>query len=249
MSALATSVPTVTLRLSAAGWAAVGFVLLYLVSVGTATGQQLDEAAMQWTAASITRDGWAEALLTGVSAGSVLLVGGTLAVMTALARGLWPAVLGALSGAVVLLIAEVLKLTLARPEFTVESLANSFPSGHVAAVTGLAVALLLAAPTGRWRRAAMLGVAPAVGLTGLATVALEWHRPSDVLGSLLLGVVVGATAARWEPRPQGAPIWTVHRLARPATPTREAVALPSMRSRHTAASHTALSRPDEPCTH
>jgi len=65
MSALATtSVPTFALRLSAAGWAATGFVLLYLLSVGTAWGQRLDEAAMRWTAASVTQDGWAEALLT-----------------------------------------------------------------------------------------------------------------------------------------------------------------------------------------
>lgn len=207
MSALATtSVPSFTLRLSAAGWAAVGFVLLYLVGVGTAAGQQLDEAAMQWTAASITQDGWAEALLALVSAGSVLLVGGALAIMTALARGLRSAALGALSGAEVLLGAEALKLTLARPEFTVQSLANSFPSGHVAAVMGLTVALLLAAPAGLWRWAALLGVAPVVACTGLATVALKWHRPSDVLGSVLLGVVVGVTAARWERRLQGEPI-------------------------------------------
>jgi membrane-associated phospholipid phosphatase len=196
MSVLAaTSVATSTLHISAAGWAAAGFVLLYLVGVGTAAGQQLDEAAMQWTAAFITRDGWAEALLTGVSAGSVLLVGATLAVVTALTRGLRPAALGALSGAVVLLVAEVLKLTLTRPDFAVQALANSFPSGHVAAVTGLAVSLLLAAPTRRWRWAALLGAAPAVAFTGLATVALEWHRPSDVLGSVLLGVVVGITAS------------------------------------------------------
>ncbi|WP_157720212.1 phosphatase PAP2 family protein [Friedmanniella luteola] len=235
-----TSVPTFTLRPSAAGWAATGFVLLYLLSVGTAGGQRLDEAAMQWTAASVTEDGWAEALLTGVSGGSVLLVGGALAIVTALARGLRAGALGALSGAVVLLAAEVLKLTLARPDFTVQALANSFPSGHVAAVTGLALALLLAAPAGRWRWAALLAVTPAVALTGLATIALEWHRPSDVLGSVLLGVVIGATAAGWESRTVGrAPAGRSSsadprvsrsdqaREPRPATPTADLVLVPS----------------------
>lgn len=196
MSALATTPVPSAVRLPTAGWAAVGFVLLYLLGVGTPTGQQLDEAAMRWTAVAITEDGWAESLLGWVSAGSVLLVGASLAIVTALTRGLSTAALGALSAAVVLLGAQVLKLTLTRPDFTVQALANSFPSGHVAAVTGLAVALLLATPAGRWRRAALLGVTPAVALTGLATVALEWHRPSDVLGSVLLGVVVGVTAAR-----------------------------------------------------
>jgi hypothetical protein len=29
-------------------------------------------------------------------------------------------------------------------------------------------------------------------------VVLQWHRPSDALGSVLLGVVVGVAAARWD---------------------------------------------------
>lgn len=135
--------------LSGAGWAALGFVLLYLFAVGTPAGQQLDDAAMRWTAAAVARDGWAEALLEALSAGSMLLAGAALAVVSAATRGPRTAVLGAVSGGVVLLGAEVLKLALTRPDFSVQALANSFPSGHVAAVTGLSVALLLATPSGR----------------------------------------------------------------------------------------------------
>lgn len=196
----ATSVPSSDLRLSPAGWAAVAFVLLYLFSVGTAAGQQLDEAAMQWTAAAVTQDGWAEALLTGISAGSVLLVGAALAVVTALVRGLRAAALGASSSVVVLLGAEVLKVTLIRPELSMQALDNSFPSGHVAAVTGLVVALLLTTPPGRWRQIALVTGTPVIVVTGLATVVLQWHRPSDVVGSALLGIVVGVIAHRWESR-------------------------------------------------
>lgn len=181
-------------RLTTAAWAALAFVLLYLVGVWTPVGQQLDDAAMSWTATAVSEDGWARALLTWVSAGSVLLIGAGLTALTAVTRGPRAAVVGALSGALVLLGAKVLKLALTRPDFGVQTLANSFPSGHVAAVTGLAVVLLLAAPAGAWRRVAMLGAAPVVAVTGLATVVLEWHRPSDVLGSALLGVVVGLAA-------------------------------------------------------
>ena len=192
------STPTDAVRPSAAGWAAAGFVLLYLVCVRTPVGQQLDDAAMRWTAAAVIRDGWAEALLEALSAGSLLLAGAALAVVTAATRGPRTAAVGAVSGAVVLLGAEVLKLVLTRPDFSVQALANSFPSGHVAAVTGLSVALLLATPSGTWRRAALVAATAAVTLTGAATVVLEWHRPSDVLGSVLLGGVVCVTATRWD---------------------------------------------------
>jgi membrane-associated phospholipid phosphatase len=212
MTALATMpIRTSPVYLPVAGWAAVSFVLLYLLSVGTAAGQQLDEATMRWTAAAFPQNGWAQALLTGVSAGSVLLAGAALATVTALTRGLRMAVLSTLSAAVVLLGAEVLKLALTRPALSVQALANSFPSGHVAAVTGLAVALVLATPVSRWRRVALIGTTPVVALTGLATVVLEWHRPSDVLGSVLLGVVVGVTAARWEHGTRFAPTCWVTR--------------------------------------
>jgi len=185
-------------RLSTAGWASVGFASLYLLSVATPAGQQVDDAVMRWTAAAAS-DGWAEALLAAVSAGPMLLAGAALAVVTAAARGLRTAARSTLSGGVVLLGAEVLKRSLTRPAFSVQALANSFPSGHVAAVVGLSVALLLAARRGRWRWAALLGASAAVALTGLATVVLQWHRPSDVLGSVLLGVVVGVIASRRDP--------------------------------------------------
>ena len=189
-------VQTGTVGLSTAGWAGVGLVLLYLLSVATPAGQQLDDATMQWTAAAVTSTGWAKTLLTAVSAGRMLLAGAALAIVTAAIRGLRTAARSTLSGGVVLLGAEVLKHSLIRPGFSVQALANSFPSGHVAAVAGLSLALLLATPPGRWRRAAMVGATGAVALTGFATVVLQWHRPSDVFGSILLGVVVGVFASR-----------------------------------------------------
>ena len=64
------------------------------------------------------------------------LAGAVLTVITAATRGLRTAVLSTLSG-VVLLGAEVLKQVLLSPGFSVQMLANSFPSGHVAAVVRL----------------------------------------------------------------------------------------------------------------
>jgi membrane-associated phospholipid phosphatase len=62
---------------------------------------------------------------------------------------------------------------------------NSFPSGHVARVAFLAVAL-------RWPRPL---AAIAILVMGLAKVYLGDHWPSDVIGGWLLGYVVAAGAA------------------------------------------------------
>ncbi|HEY5848126.1 MAG TPA: hypothetical protein VIT42_15175, partial [Microlunatus sp.] len=62
----------------ASWWAAasaIAFVALYLTLVSTAVGQQLDEAAMQRLAAAGST-AWAELILWGVSAGSMLVATG-----------------------------------------------------------------------------------------------------------------------------------------------------------------------------
>jgi membrane-associated phospholipid phosphatase len=88
--------------------------------------------------------------------------------------------------------AAALKAVLVRPAL-LDGTANSLPSGHVAAVAGLAAALaLVCAPTGRVL-VAVAGLG-AVATTGLATLALAWHRPSDVVASGLLAVGVAAVA-------------------------------------------------------
>jgi membrane-associated phospholipid phosphatase len=189
-------------------WSVVGLFLLYLVFVGTPTGQHVDEELMKWVSATVSSHGWAELILAWVSAGSVLLVAAALVGTTAALRGPLRALSCALAAGATVTAAELLKLTLARPSFLAEPTMNSFPSGHVAAVAGLAAALLIALPARRRRVVALLVVMPAVGLTGMATVVLQWHRPTDVLGSVLLAVVVGGLTT----------MLTHVRAARPAQP-------------------------------
>jgi undecaprenyl-diphosphatase len=62
---------------------------------------------------------------------------------------------------------------------------NSFPSGHEARTTALALAL-------RWPR---LVAVTSILVMGLAKIYLGDHWPSDVLGGWLLGYVVTAAAA------------------------------------------------------
>lgn len=62
---------------------------------------------------------------------------------------------------------------------------NSFPSGHTTIAAAVAVALTLAAPH-HVRSAVAIISAAWTGIAGIGTIAGGWHRPSDVLGALLV---------------------------------------------------------------
>ena len=76
---------------------------------------------------------------------------------------------------------------------------NSFPSGHVAAITGIAFPLLL------WRRRLGLTVLPLVALVAAARVYLGAHHLSDVVGGALLGSI----AAMWVWRRISSGAWSI----------------------------------------
>ena len=89
---------------------------------------------------------------------------------------------------------QVLKSGLDRPDL-VDGLGPSpgaFPSGHVTVAMSLAMALALVAPPAlRWV-AAVAGCGYAA-VVGMAVLALDWHRPSEVIAGYL--VCVGWAAA------------------------------------------------------
>jgi membrane-associated phospholipid phosphatase len=178
-------------------WPAVGFLALYLGAVRTTVGQQLDQAVMiEISALARSFTGWADRILQVISPGSTLVTAVLVITATAARRGVRRALIGAGAAITVFAGAELLKLVLDRPALLGDVAGNSFPSGHVAAVAGLATALVTGLPrAARWPAGALLA-GPAVGMTGLATIVLQWHRPSDVLGAVLLAVAVGAAAIR-----------------------------------------------------
>lgn len=93
-------------------------------------------------------------------------------------------------------VGQLLKhLVLSRPTLVAEQ-ANSFPSGHMIAFAGVAAGLMLVSPA-----ALRMLLAPvAVVLLSLVAVRLVhdgWHRPSDVVGSLLLVVCLTAAGTLW----------------------------------------------------
>ncbi|RQX04940.1 hypothetical protein DLJ58_26540 [Micromonospora arida] len=121
--------------------------------------------------------------------GVVLLVG-------VLRRRLVAGVVGVGMVVCAVLLAGAVKSELPRPDLQILSSTthNSFPSGHVAAATALLLAFMLVLPG--WARR-WLAVPGAVGVSVIAsaTMIAGWHRFSDVLGGVLLGVTLFCLAA------------------------------------------------------
>lgn len=187
-------------------WAAlgtVGFVGSYVAFVRTGPGQDVDQSAMEAIARLAVRTGTADVAeqALGWVTPALLLLAGLTVVAVAAWRGPRVALAALITGVSIPVLSQVLKPALHRPDLIDGAWSNSYPSGHVAAVAGLAAAAIVAlAPRARpW--AAWILALPALTV-GAATVALSWHRPSDVIGSLALALACGATGALLADRPR-----------------------------------------------
>lgn len=172
------------LWLAAASAAAVW--LVYRTAVETARGRRLDDAAEGTLAEGSRAFDETNDLLDTISTSSLALLGaGIMAI--AILRGRYRLAIGA--GVLVLganLTTQYLKAALDRPgAFGPEP--GSYPSGHVTVAMSLALALVLVVPPALRAAAALVGGAYAIGV-GVAVIALDWHRPSDVVGAYLVTV-------------------------------------------------------------
>ncbi|MET7817530.1 phosphatase PAP2 family protein [Micromonospora zamorensis] len=121
--------------------------------------------------------------------GAMLLVG-------VLRRRLVAGIVGVGMVLCAVVVAGAVKSALPRPDLQVESSTthNSFPSGHVAAATTLLLAFMLVLP-GWARRWLVVPGAAGVSVIAAATMIAGWHRFSDALGGVLLGVALFCLAA------------------------------------------------------
>ncbi len=177
--------------------AALAVCLTYRGLVTSTTGQHLDQLAMVGSmAAAPVGTGHLQHLLHVVSMPSVAVAIAALAVVaTKRSRpGLGAAAAATVAGAN--LTTQALKHWLDRPDLLGLGYANSFPSGHVTVVASLAAGALLVSARRAQPAVAVVGVA-ATAVTAVATVALGWHRPSDVLGAVGVVVAWTALAAAW----------------------------------------------------
>ncbi len=165
---------------------------LHQVFVTTVTGQLVDDATL--AGGRIGQDYVREAafaVLWLVSAAGVV-VSVALVVVIGVARRRYRR--AALAAALVLgptLTTQLLKhYVLQRPELTDVggAIMNSLPSGHTTFAGALSAGILVALPP-RARPLGALLAAAYTAATGIATVAVSWHRASDVVAAV---AVVGA---------------------------------------------------------
>lgn len=189
--------PTAGIGRGLGHWLAAGVV--YVVAVRTVTGRGLDNRAFRDLRAALSDWAWLPdgstlerlqpaLLVIGlgvVCAGCLVNRCSPRSVAIALAVACGPAAA-----------AIVLKAVLVRPVAVGDFAAhNSFPSGTVAAFAGIAAALTVLAGPGAQRVVARLAWC-VTGVVGLIVIRAHWHRPSDVLGALLLATGAAALAGR-----------------------------------------------------
>lgn len=186
-----------------AGLAGLGVWVTWRVFVTTATGQRIEEAAHAGATFGQNRViELAEPVLELVSLSFVVL-GVAVATVIAMLRRRFTLALQA----VVLVLGanlatQVLKrVVLFRPEADGHVL-NTLPSGHTTVAASFAAALVLVAPP--WARP-LLAVAGAAyaALTGVSTMALQWHRPSDVIAAVLVVLALACFLCAVGPRFEG----------------------------------------------
>ncbi len=165
-------------------------VLLFVVSVRTGPGQQVEEAVVRGAVQVVARS---DASLTGrISAVNVVTVGlgAALAVVVALVRRRprLAAVVGAVALGSLVSVQVLKRVVLERPPLVPTDYAqgtNSFPSGHTSVGMVLAVVLLMVLPL-RARPWTWVVVGLFGATFGVSTVLAAYHRPSDVLAAHLV---------------------------------------------------------------
>jgi membrane-associated phospholipid phosphatase len=171
--------------------------LTYRTLVTSTTGQRIDQFAMvESMAAAPTGAGHLRHLMHAVSVPSISVsvgVLGSIAVKRSRPE-LAVAAVAAFLGANVT--TQALKRWLDRPDLLGLGSVNSFPSGHVTVVASLTAGSLLVSTRQARPTVAAVGVA-ATAVTAVATVALGWHRPSDVVGAVGVVTAWAAIAGAW----------------------------------------------------
>ncbi len=178
-----------------AGIAGMVFVATYLVMVRLHVGQRADFSAFEGRkATSLWARRGAAAILQVVAPAVVVMITAGAAFRALRDRGTRAMCTAIAVPPVVALLAASLKQVLPRAELLPEwwvSPTNSYPSGHVAALTA-AVLVAVTSSRPRWRGAISFAgaILLVIGVVGIG--ASGWHRPSDLVGGLALAVIVSA---------------------------------------------------------
>ncbi len=179
--------------------------VIYLLAQRSRVGQRFERDVLLGRTSG-RLEPTAQTLLSQLTLGAVLFFGVGTSLVAAARRRVR---LGEATGIAILLAAgsaAILKRwLLPRPRLLGDqavATVTSYPSGHVTAAAALAAALVVVVGH-RWRRRAAVAGGGLVALVGVAVLVTGWHRPSDAIGGLLLGVawiaVAAAVSTRREP--------------------------------------------------
>ena len=155
----------------------------------TRLGQALDQAGMDVVVGDQATTRRLVGVLGNVSLGSIALAVLVL-VAVAVARKRYAA--AAAAAALVLganVTTQAIKALVDRADHGFLTV-PSFPSGHATVVVSLVFAALLVAPDAARTTVSLVG-SGAITVTAAATLVASWHRPSDILGALLVSLVWG----------------------------------------------------------
>ncbi|HKE73196.1 MAG TPA: phosphatase PAP2 family protein [Acidimicrobiales bacterium] len=179
-------------RLVAAAGCCLAVAAIYVLAVRTATGQTLENAAMdgrpvhRWWMPNPTADRVAFAVTCTVLVSLVAVLAYT-ALTGPRARTLAAVTIVGVPVA----LAELLKHTvLGRPPLLdlgnqIYLVPNTFPSGHIAGASAAALVAVLVAPPARRGVVAVVGAA-AASVAALGMLSAELHRPSDEIATCLI---------------------------------------------------------------
>ncbi|ATL67260.1 hypothetical protein [Nocardia terpenica] len=185
VSSLARPIPRSLPRLAAGAVLLLLVAAVYYLGVRTYPGQFLDNDVMRAVSGWFGIDVPNRGLLGQIQ---LPAFGAALAVLTAVLL-IRPSPRHIGHAAVVVIgtvaVASLLKNSLERPSWGIGAGINSFPSNTVAAFVAVECAIVAAVSSAvrRWVGAAATIVA---GALCVAVIALQWHRPADVVGALLL---------------------------------------------------------------
>lgn len=188
--------------ITGAAAAIISLTAVYWFFVRTQTGQEIDQLAFD--GAKIGHQILAPFVLSFLRSLPLVaaIIAFVFAVVVSASRRRWYLFALAIgSGVAANVTTQVLKYLLPRPDLGVDGFAyNSLPSGHTTmAAASVLVVFLVASPP--WRGWAALAGATFTVITGVATLAGQWHRPSDVVASLLVVAFWGCLAGALGQRP------------------------------------------------
>ena len=175
--------------------------LSYAIGVLSGIGQRAEASVL--SAAEFTTN--PPPPLNLVSIPSVTLVLALIGGLALAVHGIARAAIVVLVPLVTIVASQLLKQQfLQRPGLFELDAANTFPSGHMTVFTVIVGAIIWAVPA-RGRAVVSLLGAGLLAIVAWQLIAFGWHRPSDVLGSLALGIFAFAMLSIFSPGKVAAP--------------------------------------------